>query len=439
VTTVEQARHVCSLGALQSVLAMPRSVPILHAGPGCGQKLWGAVAEANGYQGAGYAGGSAVPCSNFTEREVIFGGEDRLREEIANALKVMDADLFAVLTGCTPDIVGDDVRSVVQEFQKQGAPIFWAETGGFRGSNYEGHERVLLALIEQHLAKSGDIERGLVNIWSIVPYQDTFWEGDIEALSSLIASLGLRPNTIFGYHGGPHALADVARAELNLLVSPWLGLRAMKALESRFGTPFLHYPVLPIGPAETSRFLRELGQAAGVESKKVESVIDEQERRYFHFVGRSADILLEVRMGIPARFVTIADSFYAPAIARFLAIDFGLRPEHTFIIDRTPPEHQDAVRGLFAGIHDDLTEPPVIFTNDGGVIRETLRSVTFPSRPFVIGSNWDRVLAREFQGYPLSVSLPCSDRLVMSRTYAGYEGGLRLAEDLYSVVFSYHQ
>ena len=35
--TVEQIRHVCALGALQSVLAIPRSVPILHAGPGKGR------------------------------------------------------------------------------------------------------------------------------------------------------------------------------------------------------------------------------------------------------------------------------------------------------------------------------------------------------------------------------------------------------------------
>lgn len=44
---IEQVRHVCSLGALQSVLAIERAVPILHAGPGCGQKLWGALGFIN--------------------------------------------------------------------------------------------------------------------------------------------------------------------------------------------------------------------------------------------------------------------------------------------------------------------------------------------------------------------------------------------------------
>lgn len=64
--------------------AMPavgdRAVPILHSGPGCGQKLWGALGLDNGCQGSGYVGGHTVPCTNASEKEVIFGGEEKLRE-----------------------------------------------------------------------------------------------------------------------------------------------------------------------------------------------------------------------------------------------------------------------------------------------------------------------------------------------------------------------
>lgn len=38
---VEQQRYTCALGALQSVVAIPRAVPILHAGPGCGEMITG--------------------------------------------------------------------------------------------------------------------------------------------------------------------------------------------------------------------------------------------------------------------------------------------------------------------------------------------------------------------------------------------------------------
>src|SRR6266568_5928947 len=120
---IEQIRNVCAMGALQSVVAIQRAIPILHAGPGCGQKLWSGLSNGNGFQGASYVGGHAVPCTNATEKEVVFGGEDKLRETIENTLKVMDGDLFVVLTGCTSDIVGDDVGEVVRGFRAEGAPI----------------------------------------------------------------------------------------------------------------------------------------------------------------------------------------------------------------------------------------------------------------------------------------------------------------------------
>ncbi len=47
--------------------------------------------------------------------------------------------------------------------------------------------------------------------------------------------------------------------------------------------------------------------------------------------------------------------------------------------------------------------------------------------------------AREFNAYQVSVSLPVSDRLVLNSTYAGYDGGLRLTEDIYSVILASYQ
>ena len=31
---IEQERYTCAIGALQSVVAIPKAVPILHSGPG---------------------------------------------------------------------------------------------------------------------------------------------------------------------------------------------------------------------------------------------------------------------------------------------------------------------------------------------------------------------------------------------------------------------
>ena len=112
---IEQPRFSCAIGALQSVVAIPKAVPILHSGPGCGDMVAGFFERSKGY-----AGGDTSPCTNFTERDVVFGGAEKLRKIIKNSYKVLESDLQVVMTGCTGGIVGDDIESVVQEFQNEG-------------------------------------------------------------------------------------------------------------------------------------------------------------------------------------------------------------------------------------------------------------------------------------------------------------------------------
>jgi nitrogenase molybdenum-iron protein beta chain len=141
---IEQARYTCAIGAMQTVVAIPRALPILHSGPGCGTMVAGFFERATGY-----AGGSTAPCTNFSEKEVVFGGEERLREVIEGSYSVLDSDLQVVLTGCTADIVGDDTARIVREYRDQGKPIVHAETAGFKSSNYVSHSVVVNAIIDQ--------------------------------------------------------------------------------------------------------------------------------------------------------------------------------------------------------------------------------------------------------------------------------------------------
>ncbi|BCS53624.1 nitrogenase component 1 [Geobacter sp. SVR] len=431
---IDQVRHVCTLGGLQSVLAIDRAIPILHAGPGCGQKLWGAVGLQNGGQGSGYAGGHTVPCTNATERDVVFGATDKLHEVVENTFKVIDADFFAVLTGCTSDIVGDDVGDVVRRFQKQGKPIVWAETGGFKGSNFIGHELVLEAIIDQYLKPGAETVRGLVNVWAVVPYQDPFWTGVYAELGELLTATGLTPNIIFGPRGGVAALDRVPTAQFNLLVSPWVGLKAVQRLEEKFDTPFLHSPVLPIGPTETGKFLRALAGFADLDAKRVEAYIAEREDHYYHFIERAAEVLLETRF-LPRHFTTITDSAYGLGLAKFLVSDLGLIPDRLYVTDGIPDHLQAGVAGYFKDLGEGIGAE-VTFTPDGGQVQSELRATKFRSRPLILGSSWERPLAKDLNGFALSVSMPVSDRLVFDRSYVGYTGALRLVEDIYSAILS---
>lgn len=168
---VEQPRYLCSLGgAAATVTALPGGVPILHSASGCAGNFAWTQNGGSGLQVGGYCGSLTVPSSNIQETEVVFGGEDRLREQIRNTLDVIDGGLYVVVTGCVPEVIGDDIFAVVSDFREEGAPVIGAATGGFRGNSYWGYDLVLQALGKDYLGRGLPKEKGRVNLWGIVPY-----------------------------------------------------------------------------------------------------------------------------------------------------------------------------------------------------------------------------------------------------------------------------
>ncbi|WP_025692018.1 nitrogenase component 1 [Paenibacillus zanthoxyli] len=432
---IEQPRYSCALGVQQTVIAIQRAVPIVHAGPGCSTKIHGLLG-----QGEGYAGGSTIPCTNSSESEVVFGGEKKLRGVIDGAFKVIDADLFVVLTGCTSDIVGDDVGQVTREFQNLGKPIVFAETGGFKSNNYVSHDLIIKAIVEQYVDRyapaKGEVIPGLVNVFASIPYQDPYWIGNLQEIKRLLTGIGLTPNILFGPEsGGVSEWLTVPQAEFNIVVSAWPGLRSAKLLKRKYGTPFYHFPYLPVGGAETSRFLREVAAfGTSIDREKAEKFIADEERKFYTHIERTADFMLEFRYGIPRVFYTILDATYAVGFSKYLLNELGIIPaEVQYIIDDTPEQYREGIREQFRRISD-RRSANVEFSVDGGEIQENIRKTSPKQRALILGSGWERDMAVDIGADLLPVSVPITYRLVLNCGYAGYNGGLRLIEDIYDRV-----
>lgn len=422
---LDKQRYKCALGAMQTVQAIEHALPILHAGPGCAQKL----SESTG--SSGYFSPNIFPCTSINEKDVVFGGVKKLNSTIENALKVIDADLYVVLTGCIPEIVGDDSGEVVSRFEDAEKPVIYAPTAGFKGNNYRGHEQVVDAIIEQYLQKTDKKQKGLVNIWADVPYQDLFWFGNIRELERLIQEIGLIPNTIFGFRRGIDNINQIPEAEFNLLVSPWVGLGNMKKMERKLGIPYLHYPTLPIGATETSKFLRAVGAFAGVSEEKVEAVIKDHEDYYYYLIERYADLFLENRV-INKQFTVVADAQYTLGITKFLVNDLGLVPAKQFVVDDTPKNYREQIAEEFKKLNYGI-EAEVSFETDGYKIQEEIKQHDYHGYPLILGGYYEKEVTEKLKGNFLNISWPVQDKVVLDDCYAGYTGGIRLIEDIYTV------
>lgn len=431
---IEQPRYSCALGAQQTVVAIKKAVPILHSGPGCSGKISGLIG-----QGEGYAGGNTIPCTNASESEVIFGGEGKLRKVIDGAFKVIDAELYVVLTGCTSDIVGDDIGSVTSEYQELGKPIVYAETGGFKSNNYISHSVVVNAIIDQFVdkfKKDNNVETGLVNVFATIPYQDPYWNGNLKEIKRILEGIGLKVNILFGLEsGGIEEWKTIPNAQFNIVVNAWVGLEIAEHLQQKYGTPYFHFPYLPIGGIETSKFLRGVAEFGNLDKKLVEAFIREEEEKFYSHIERTADFMLEFRYGLPRRFYTILDATYSAGFSKFLLNELGIIPEKQFIIYDTPERYRKSIIEQFNKISQ-FRSAEVAFSIDGGAIQEEISKDSRKNRVIILGSGWERDLASNLGADLLIVSAPVSYRLVLNCGYAGYNGGLRAIEDIYDRVLN---
>jgi nitrogenase molybdenum-iron protein beta chain len=433
---IEQARYTCAIGAMQTVVAIPRALPILHSGPGCGTMVAGFFERATGY-----AGGSTAPCTNFSEKEVVFGGEERLREVIEGSYSVLDSDLQVVLTGCTADIVGDDTARIVREYREQGKPIVHAETAGFKSSNYVSHSVVVNAIIDQFVGgdeqgSSAEKIDGLVNVFASVPYQDPFWKGNLSELKRILEGIGLKVNILFGQESrGVAEWKTIPQASFNILVSPWYGLPIVEHLQEKYGQPFFRFPYIPIGGNETTRFLRELSAFAELDPAKVDAFIRREEEAFYLEIQSLASFLLEFRYGLPAYTQILHDSSYVLGISKFLLHEVGIVPKELFITDGVPEQFQAEIRALLDATSDKKSFS-LSFEPDAGKAQEAIRATSHNGRGLLIGSGWEKALAREKGMDYLSAANPSPVRLVLTTGYLGYRGGLRLVEDIYDRVLA---
>lgn len=412
---IETPRFSCALGgALSTITAIDGIVPILHSGPGCGVQLFYGQSFTGGFRGSGRIGGVSVPSTNTYEREVVFGGEPRLKEQIENTIDLIDGDRYVVLTGCTSELIGDDVSGVLRDFKDKS--IIYAETAGFRGSSYIGYEILLDAFIDQIVEEKPE-EKGLVNILGIVPSQDVFWEGNLAEIERILNGIGLDVNTLFN----GKKIEDLSAASLNIVLSPWVGVKAAEKLKEKFGTPYIVNP-LPIGVTETNLFLEKVGNALGIDVSKFTA---KEEEKTYKSIEKVADFVVD--FDVQLRFATITDSNYAIAINKFLVNDFGWIPSLAVISDDVSDDYKDFIKNELN--FKNIISPDVVFESDSGKIWDAVEK---EAPNFIFGSSLDKDLAAKLGATKLSVAFPFTDKIVIDRGYAGYKGAISLIEDALS-------
>ena len=438
---IERPRYACALGgALATLRAIPRAIPVIHASAGCGQNLYIAYNSGGAYLGGGYCGGNSLPSSNVIERDIVFGGEERLREQIKTTLEVMDGDIYVILTGCMVEMIGDDLDAVVSEFIEEDKPVIAVHTPSFRGNSYTGYDLLLSALAKKYITKQKEKKANKVNVFGIIPALDVFWEGNLKEIKRLLTSLGLEVNTFFGEGETLDDIKNAGNASLNIVLSEAYGEQTALVFEEVHGIPYIKTE-LPIGAHATVDFLNKVSEKFNIDKHITEEVLKNEKKLYYSYVERLADIYNDVDLQRYA--IVVGDYNYAPAITKFLSDELGWLPELTVITDIPEDNLKEKIVSSLENLKSGLKAKVKFDTNTSSVkkyITEVWqrnrndRYYDSMSPAVIVGSAFERDLAAEFNLPLVTATYPVTNRVVLNRAYAGINGGLSLTEDIFSTL-----
>ncbi|MDR1252889.1 MAG: hypothetical protein LBK62_12120 [Treponema sp.] len=440
-TIVDRPRYVCALGgALALMRAMHRTIPIVHAGAGCAYNYYIGGNAGAGYWGGGYCGAVSTPSTNVSEREIIFGGESRLEEQIRTTAELIDGDLYVVISGCQVEMIGDDIRMVADNVEGLSAPILAVQTPSFKGNSQQGYDLLLEKLVRKFIAKTGTKRQKAVNVFGVIPGNDPFYKGNLKEIKRVLSLIGVDANTFIGEGENLDSFRSAGSAELNIVLSDVYAPLSAEAFKEVHGIPYIREQ-FPIGFFQTERFLRNVCKALGIDEALVSKAVKAEEEIYFDYFERIADIYNDIELQRYA--VVAADSNYAPAVSNFISDELGWVPHLTMVTDPVTEENKAALDRRFKNYASGL-EPKVYYDTSASALRHYLteswernRNHVYyePFSPAVIfGSVYERDYAEEM-GLPLlSISFPVTNRVVFNKTYAGFNGGLALAEDSFGLL-----
>ncbi len=434
----EQQRVGCALGGIYTALSIGGVITVMHSGPGCIHAVSSVLSVANGGQNPVPFMESCIPSSNLSEAEVVFGASDKLKSVLEQTMRYYKADIFMIVTGCSAEIIGEDMNEVADEFTTSEKTVIYTALPGFKGNNVWGHGQILSSLIDGYVDEYGEREvvRGRVNILGVVPHYDPMWCGTLEKLEALLRQIGLEPNIIYGRNKGLKELKRIPSAEFNLVLAPWTDLDIAKKLKRKFDTPFVHFPCMPIGPSAEAELIRCLTKEAGLDEAKTEAVIKERADRYYYYFDRNLTWIYDMhnQRSQPREFFTNTSASAALSVTKYMVSDLGFSPRKIFIPEDVPAKHQEGVRQLFLDASKGLIEgEDIIFTDDGGLFEQYLKDVDQTVRKSaVFGSIWDDITAKKANMPFVSVGTPYGDVLIGDKNYFGTDGALGLMSDLFN-------
>ncbi|OPY54600.1 MAG: light-independent protochlorophyllide reductase subunit B [Methanosaeta sp. PtaU1.Bin112] len=327
-------------------------------------------------------------CTVMHEREIVFGGENALKEALVRADRLYDASLLLVVAGDVPSIIGDDIEAVINSVSLK-KDVVWVDAAGFQGTMRQGYESALLSLAD--LMKECDRIQKSVNLIGLC--QDDYKaEADIKEIKRLLNGAGISVNCVIS-DCTSRELERAPAAELNVVIGQ--GYDLARHMQKEHGVPFIEVGY-PYGLAGTKEFVDSICQHMDMGYDLEKDLNTEPFRKVY--------LNLSELYGTP---VSVIGDFHAKSLADFLDRELGFEIEVLSSVEGDPDQFEQDVKGS--------------------------------NTTMLFGSSFEQKIARDLKIPLLRFSYPVFDQVCIydEAPYAGIRGAVCLTEAIINAIMGF--
>lgn len=227
---------------------------LIHGPIGCASYTW----DIRGATSTGRQLHRLSFSTDLAEKEVIYGGEDKLYACLKELIGLHRPKAAFVYATCIAGIIGDDMEAVCRRVEREeGIPVLAVMSEGFKGTKKDGYRAACDALGK--LIGTGDVST--ISEHSVNILGDFNIAGETDIIRSYYERMGVE---VVATITGDGRIDDIRRAHgarLNIVQCSGSMTHLAKDMQERYGIPFVR--VSYVGIEDTSAALYEVAEFFG--------------------------------------------------------------------------------------------------------------------------------------------------------------------------------
>jgi len=276
--TFSQGLQCQQINSMAALMSLDDAVFIAHSPQGCVGCSTLAVdmyRVGQAHRGVSLIKSPRMIVTNLDQKDIILGGEEKLKEAIQLAIERYAPKLIFVFTSCASGIIGDDIDAIVREAQETSESIIVPiHCDGFKSKVCaSGFDAAFISISKYLLPKEKpQKQKNLINLFAptTVSYKDQL---EIERMLGL---LDLKCNYI-PFYSSLDKISAIPAAEASVSICKVFADEFMKELEETYDIPYSH-TVMPIGVRNTDKWFRGVAALVGKEDV-AEAYIEKEHAR----------------------------------------------------------------------------------------------------------------------------------------------------------------